>query len=144
MVGDFFVRGVPAVNSPYLISLKVAEQRRLKIHLFVIEILFFQQLFLRNLMSKYVCSFIKCAIWSNFPKSVSFLHFLWTYWWLLLTCKSPTCSRASTDPCVVNDFVIWRNWSSLLQWSDKHCADGAYVNTNAKILLSFCIHSKLS
>lgn len=97
-----------------MIRLGVAEQRLLKIDLFVIEILFYQQLVLRNPMPKYLSWLIKCAIWCNFPKSVSFLHFLWTYWWLLFTCKSPTCSRASTDLCLVNDLVMWRNWSPSL------------------------------
>lgn len=61
MLGDFFVRGVPVVNSLYLIRLRAAEQGLLKIDLFVIEILFYQQLFLRNPMPKYVVLFIKCT-----------------------------------------------------------------------------------
>lgn len=76
MLGTFFVRGVPGVNSLSVIRLRVAEQELLKINLFVIEILFYQQLFLRNLMPKYIRLFIKCTICSNFPKPVSSLHFL--------------------------------------------------------------------
>lgn len=114
MLGDIFVRGTPRFDSLYLIRLRVAEQGLRRIDLFVTEILFYQQLFLQNPMLTYVCLFIKYTIWSNFPKSVSFLHCLWMYWWWFFTCKSPTCSRASTDPCVVNDLVRWRNRSPSL------------------------------
>lgn len=62
MLGNVFVGGAPRADSLYLIRLRVAEQGLLKIGLFVTEILFYQQLFLRNPMPTYVCLFIKCTI----------------------------------------------------------------------------------
>lgn len=55
MLRDFFVRGFPGVNRLYLIRLGVAEQGLLKIGLFIKKFCFYQQPFLRNSMSKYVC-----------------------------------------------------------------------------------------
>lgn len=50
---------------------------------------------------------------NSFPKSASFLHSLWVYWWLFFTRKSPTHNNIEPKPSTT---VIWASGISTFMY----------------------------
>lgn len=50
---------------------------------------------------------------NSFPKTASFLHSLWVYWWLFFTCKSPTHNNIEPKPSTI---VIWASGISTFMY----------------------------